>query len=183
MKRNSTFQLLSCAIFTALTVVMAQFSIPVGPVPISLATLAIYLAGGILGASGGTVSQILYVLLGAAGLPVFAGFSGGASDIAGPTGGYIVGYVVCAWIVGILSGRFGRKVLPLVLSMILGTAALYFLGTAWFMFVTKRGLWTSLTLCVLPFLIGDAAKIAVSAAIVPQLGKVFDRFRAKESAA
>jgi biotin transport system substrate-specific component len=103
--------------------------------------------------------------------------------IVGPTGGYIVGYVACAWIVGTLSARLGRRALPLAVSMILGTAVLYFLGTAWFMFLTKRGLWESLALCVFPFLIGDAAKIAVSAAIAPQLGKVFDRFRAKEGAA
>jgi biotin transport system substrate-specific component len=183
MKRDSTLRLVFCALFAALTAVTAQFSVPIGPVPICLTTLAVYLAGGILGASGGAVSQILYILLGAAGLPVFAGFSGGAHAIVGPTGGYIVGYVACAWIVGALSARLGRRALPLAVSMILGTAVLYFLGTAWFMFLTKRGLWESLALCVFPFLIGDAAKIAVSAAIAPQLGKVFDRFRAKEGAA
>lgn len=183
MKRTSTLNLVFCALFAALTAVCAQFSVPIGPVPISLATFAVYLAGGILGASGGAVSQLLYVLIGAAGLPVFAGFSGGAGVIVGPTGGYLVGYVLCAWIVGALSARFGRKTLPLVVSMLVGTAALYFLGTAWFLFLTKRSLWESLALCVLPFLPGDAAKIVVSAAIAPQLGKIFDRFSAKGSAA
>ncbi|HEX3017261.1 MAG TPA: biotin transporter BioY [Caproicibacter sp.] len=183
MKRKSTFQLVVIAMFAALTAVLAQFSVPIGPVPICLSTLGVYLAGGILGAAGGTVSIIVYVLLGAAGLPVFAGFSGGFHVIAGPTGGYIFGFVACAWIIGILSRRFGRKLLPLVFSMILGTAVCYILGTAWFMFVTKRGLMESLALCVIPFLIGDAAKIALSAAVVPQLGKVFDKLNAKVSAA
>ena len=181
MKRTSTLNLVFCALFAALTAVCAQFSVPIGPVPISLATFAVYLAGGILGASGGAASQILYVLIGAAGLPVFAGFSGGAGVIVGPTGGYLVGYVLCAWIVGALSARFGRKTLPFVVSMLVGTAALYFLGTVWFVFLTKRSLWDSLALCVLPFLPGDAAKIAVSAVIAPQLGKIFDRFSAKGS--
>ena len=180
MKQNSTLKLIFSALFAALTAVCAQFSVPIGPVPISLATFAVYLAGGILGASGGAASQLLYILIGAAGLPVFAGFRGGAGVIVGPTGGYLVGYVACAWIVGALSARFGRKMLPLVCSMILGTTALYFLGTVWFLFLTKRGLWESLTLCVFPFLPGDAAKIAVSAAISPHLGRIFDRFGTKE---
>jgi biotin transport system substrate-specific component len=183
MKKTSTFQLTAWALFTALTAVLAQFSIPIGPVPISLATLAVYLAGGILGAAGGAASQAVYVLLGAVGVPVYAGFSGGAGVLAGPTGGYLVGYVVCAWIVGVLGSRFRRKTVPLVLAMILGTTALYFLGTVWFLFVTKRGLWESLTLCVFPFLPGDAAKIVVSALLAPQLGKVFDRMRPGTSAA
>lgn len=183
MKRKSTFQLVLCALFAALTAVLAQFSIPIGPVPISLATFSVYLAGGILGAAGGAVSLALYLLIGAVGLPVFAGFSSGFSTIAGPTGGYLIGYVVCAWIVGLLVHRFGRKTLPLVLSMVLGTAALYFLGTVWFMFLTKRGIVESLSLCVFPFLIGDAAKIAGSAVIIPQLGKALDQLNAKVSAA
>lgn len=175
MKQNLTLRLAVTALFAALTAAAAQFSVPVGPVPVSLATFSVYLAGGILGASGGAASQALYLLLGAAGLPIFAGFRGGAAVLAGPTGGYLLGYAACAWVVGALSRRAGRKILTLVLSMILGTAVLYFLGTAWFMFLTKRGFWEALLLCVFPFLPGDAAKIAVCAVLVPRLGRAFDR--------
>lgn len=183
MKNHSTMNLVFYAAFAALTAVLAQFSIPIGPVPICLATFGVYLAGGILGAFGGTVSQVVYLLLGAVGLPVFAGFSGGVSALAGPTGGYLVGYVVCAWIIGVFSGRFGKKILPLAAAMILGTAACYFLGTAWFMFVTKRGLAESLVLCVLPFLPGDAAKIILAVALVPRLSAVCSHLERKEGAA
>ncbi len=133
MNRKSTFHLALCAFFAALTAAAAQLSVPIGPVPVSLATFAVYLAGGILGAGGGAVSQAVYVLLGAAGLPVFAGFRGGAAVLAGPTGGYLAGYIVCALITGAGAERFGRKPLPLVLSMIFGTLVCYALGTAWFM--------------------------------------------------
>lgn len=179
MKKLTTYRLALCALFAALTAVAAQLSIPVGPIPISLATLAVYLAGGVLGAGAGTLSQVVYLLLGAAGLPVFAGFHGGLSTLAGPTGGYLIGYVVCAAIVGAGASRFGRKPLPLVLSMVVGTLALYALGTAWFCFLTKRGLTESLALCVYPFLLGDAAKIAVSAFLIPQLFRAAERIGAK----
>lgn len=175
MKRNFTLKAVTCALFAALTAICAQFSVPIGPVPISLATFAVYLSGSVLGGAGGAVSQAVYVLLGAAGLPVFAGFRGGLQAIFGPTGGYLAGYVICAWITGLMGRRFGRRPLMLVASMVLGTTALYFLGTAWFLFLTKRTLWESLTLCVFPFLPGDAAKIAVTAFVAPRLGKAFDR--------
>lgn len=171
MNRKSTFYLVLCAFFAALTAAAAQLSVPIGPVPVSLATFAVYLAGGILGAGGGAVSQMVYVLLGAAGLPIFAGLKGGAAVLAGPTGGYLAGYIFCALITGAGAQRFGRKPLPLVLSMILGTLVCYAFGTAWFCFLTKRGLAESLALCVYPFLPGDAAKIAASAALVPALSR------------
>lgn len=183
MKKKTTFELTACAMFAALTAVLSQFAVPVGPVPINLATLSVFLAGGILGAAGGLVSQTVYILLGAAGLPVFAEFSGGIGVIAGPTGGYIIGYAAAAWVIGMMVGRFGRGPVSLAVSMAAGSAVCYFLGTAWFMIVTKRALWESLTLCVFPFLIGDALKIAVAAAASAQLGRVYDRLNRSAGAA
>lgn len=182
MKGKKTFKMLTCAMFAALTAVLAQFSIPIGPVPISLATFSVFLAGGILGASGGLVSQVVYILLGAAGLPVFAGFSGGAGVIAGPTGGYIVGYAAGAWLIGLMTERFGRKVFPLAVSMAAGMAVCYFLGTVWFIIVTKRTVWESMMICVFPFLIGDVLKIAVASAISTRLGVVYDRLSQRAAA-
>lgn len=183
MKKKSLYELFVCALFAALTAVLSQFAIPIGPVPINLALFPVFLAGGVLGAAGGLISAGIYILLGAAGLPVFAEMSGGIGVIAGPTGGYIVGYAAAAWIVGLLAERFGRKIRVLAPAMALGLAACYFLGTAWFMFVTKRALWESLALCVFPFLIGDALKIAVAASISAQLGRVYDRVRTAAGAA
>lgn len=178
MKNKSLFRMILSALFAALTAVAAQISIPVGPVPISLATLGVYLAGAVLGAGGGAGSQAAYLLLGAAGVPVFAGFRGGVASLAGPTGGYLAGYVVCAWIVGAVCGRFGRRALPIALSVAAGTAALYSLGTAWFMYSTGRGLQESLALCVLPFLPGDAAKAAVTVLAAPRLSAALGRLEA-----
>ncbi|MCI1965528.1 MAG: biotin transporter BioY [Oscillospiraceae bacterium] len=175
MKRKKIFELLSCAMFAALTAVLSQFSIPIGPVPINLATFSVFLAGGILGAGGGLLSQVVYILLGAAGIPVFAGFSGGIGVILGPTGGYIVGYAAAAWLVGKLEHRLGNGFLSAAASMAAGLVVCYFLGTAWFMVVTKRTLVESLMLCVVPFLIGDALKIAVAAAVSERIGAVYER--------
>lgn len=167
MNRKTTFEIVLCGLFAALTAVMSQLSLPVGPVPINLATLSVLLAGGILGAKYGTVSQAVFVLLGVFGLPVFAGLKGGAGVLAGPTGGYLLGYIAAAWVVGLFSRKSGPAVRAG--SMALGTAVCYILGTAWFMFSTKTALLAALSLCVFPFLIGDAAKIAAAAFLVPKL--------------
>lgn len=175
MKNKTIIQFVFCALFAALTAVVSQFSIPIGPVPINLATLSVFIAGAVLGAKYGALSQFVYVMLGAVGLPVFAGFSGGAHVIVGPTGGYLIGYIAAAWLVGVLVTRFGASVLALVIAMVAGLALCYLMGTIWFMMVTKTALWASLTLCVFPFLIGDAVKIAVTAALIPQLNKAFHK--------
>lgn len=182
MKSKKTFELIACAMFAALTALLSQFSVPIGPVPINLATFSVFLAGGVLGARGGLLSQVVYILLGASGLPVFAGFRGGAGAIAGPTGGYIIGYAAAALAVGLLAGPAGRGMLRLAAAMAAGLAICYFLGTAWFMFVTKRALWESLTLCVFPFLIGDALKIAAAATVANRLGCVYDRLKQSSNA-
>lgn len=183
MKKKTTFELAACALFAALTAVLSQIAVPIGPVPINLATFSVFLSGGILGASGGLVSQGIFVLLGAAGLPVYSEFSGGLGVLAGPTGGYLAGYLAAAWLTGILTDRLGRRPQMLALSMAVSMAVCYFLGTAWFMIVTKRALWDSLMLCVFPFLIGDALKIAAAAVVSARLGTVYDRMRRGAGAA
>lgn len=181
MVRKRTFQLVLFALFAALTAILSQISVPIGPVPINLATFSVFLAGGILGASGGAVSMAVYVLLGAVGVPVFAGFSSGVGTIAGPTGGYIIGYIAAAWLVGLLAEKFGGKTVPLAFSMVAGLAVCYFLGTAWFMLELGKTLWAALTVCVFPFLIGDALKIAAAAVLVPRLVKIIHQMPAAEA--
>ena len=150
------------ALFAALTAVLSQIAVPLPftPVPVNLATLSVLLAGGILGAKGGAVSQTVYVLIGAVGVPVFSNFTGGFAKLAGPTGGYIAGYIAAAWLVGFLTSKRKKNLPNLILSMAAGILLCYMLGTAWFMILTKNTLLQSLTLCVIPFLIGDALKIS-----------------------
>ncbi|SCJ77870.1 Biotin ECF transporter S component BioY [uncultured Clostridium sp.] len=168
MKKLSTRTLILCAIFAALTAVFSQIAIPLPMVPINLAMLAVFIAGGVLGPWVGALSQVVYVLLGAVGLPVFSQFTGGLGIIVGPTGGYIAGYVVAALITGLTVQKWCSP-LPLALGMVAGMAACYALGTAWFMVVTGSALGAALMTCAVPFLIGDAVKIAVAAALSPRL--------------
>ena len=142
------------AVMAALLCVAGPLVIPAGPVPLSLASFAVYLAGAVLGKKRGTAATALYLLIGLIGVPVFSGFSGGFQKLAGVTGGYLIGYLPCAFLAGLGATR------PLPLLMAAGTVVLYAIGTAWFMAQTGNGLGAALSLCVLPFLPGDATKIA-----------------------
>lgn len=159
------------ALFAALTAVFSQISIPIGPVPINLALLSVFICGGALGWKKGTVSIAVYILLGLVGVPVFSGFQGGIAKLAGPTGGYIIGYLFAVLIVGIMCDLLGRRVWVLPVSMIIGLAVCYAFGTIWYMISTQTGLIESLALCVFPFLIGDAAKIIAATLVVKALEK------------
>lgn len=155
-------------VMAALICVAGPLSIQIGPVPISLASFAVYLAGAVLGWKKGPLAVAIYLLIGGVGLPVFAGFSGGFSRVAGVTGGYLVGYLPCALITGLGVAQPPAPKKPawrLPVMMVLGTLALYSLGTAWFMAQTGNTLGASLGMCVIPFLPGDAAKIAAATLI------------------
>lgn len=171
-----------CGLFAALMAICSLISIPLGftPVPVNLATLGVFLAGGLLGKKYGTISIGVYVLLGAVGVPVFAGFRGGLSVLVGPTGGYIIGYIAAAFLVGLLTellvpkaGRSaGREILACIIAMIIGLFACYLLGTLWFMISTHTGVWAALVSCVFPFLPGDALKIAAGAILTQKLRRL-----------
>jgi len=157
------------ALFTAVLCVVAPYSIDLGPIPLTFATLAVYLAAGTLGWKYSVLSVALYVALGAIGLPVFSKFEGGFHKIAGVTGGYIVGYIPCALITGIIVKAFKEKIWSYIAGMVIGTAALYTCGTLWFVLQTGNTLAVSLALCVTPFLIGDTIKITLACIAAPQL--------------
>ncbi len=165
----SARRLCACALVTALLCVISPWSVPIGPVPISLATLAVYLAGALLGPRDGALSVAAFLLLGLAGLPVFTGFAGGAAKFAGPTGGYLLGYLPCAAIAGFAAHGENARRWRYALWMAAGTAVLYALGTAWFCVAAQSSVGAALGLCVLPFLPGDAAKIAAVCWIAPAL--------------
>ena len=166
------------AVMAALICVAGPLSISIGPIPLSLASFAVYMAGAVLGAKRGTLAVALYLLIGLVGLPVFSGFSGGLQKLVGVTGGYLVGYLPCALItgLGVDTGApregFNWK---LPLFMVLGTVVLYLIGTAWFMVQTKNPLGAALGMCVIPFLPGDAVKIVAATLLAPPIRKALYR--------
>lgn len=156
----NTRQMAYIALSAALIAVLAPLSIPLpGQVPVSLATLAVMTAGLLLGARDAAIAAGIYLVLGILGLPVFAGFTSGAAVLFGLTGGFLFGYVPLAFLSGLAAGK---KVPVMLCGMIAGTVVLYTLGTVWFMYEAGKGIVAALTACVLPFLPGDALKIAAA---------------------
>ncbi len=172
-----TYNLVRTALFAAMLCALAPITVPVGPVPITLGTLIVYLAGGVIGSRRATVAIVVYILLGTFGLPVFSGFSGGFGKLLGPTGGYIIGYIPLAYLSGIFIGG-GMSVPRYILGMVFGTAVLYAFGTAWFALQTSTSALSALAICVLPFLPGDAVKIAASALCAPVILRRVSRLSA-----
>lgn len=170
--RTATKSIVYTAMFAALICVCSILSIPIGAVPVTLQTFAVCAAVAFLGGRRGTICVMIYLLLGAVGLPVFAGMTGGFGMISGPTGGYLIGFLLTACITGFAADKLGRRIVPLILWMSLGVLACYIIGTVWFMLVTGMNLGVSLGYCVIPFLIPDAVKIAAAALLVNRLDKV-----------
>ena len=155
-RSTHTYAMVTTAFMAAVTCILAPHSIPIGPVPISLTNLAIYLSLYLLNWKRGTISYCLYLLIGLAGLPVFSGFSGGIGKLAGPTGGYIIGFIpmaIIAWIQ--------------LLGMIIGTAVCYVFGTAWFCMQAGYTVSAALAVCVIPFIPGDLIKMVIALTIGP----------------
>lgn len=176
-RRTAISDIVSVAMFTAIIAVCSQISIPLGPVLFTLQTLGVFIAAAMLGCRRGIICVLVYILLGLVGIPVFAGFSGGIGTIASPDFGYIIGFIFTALIVGLSTKFFGRKLIPLIISMILGLIICYAFGTIWFMLVYNingNGINLSIALgyCVVPFLIPDACKIAAAGVIVNRLDKI-----------
>lgn len=173
-KYSKTTYLVICGLFAALTAICSYITIPLGftPVPINFALLGVYLAGGILGKKYGSLSIAVYLLMGAVGIPVFAGFAAGVGVLAGPTGGYLVGYLVAAFLIGlILDLKFNsdNKFAICLVALIIGLIACYTLGTIWFIISTGTGFKAALVACVIPFLPGDAVKIILASILIRKL--------------
>jgi biotin transport system substrate-specific component len=156
------------ALMAALTAAGAFVAIPIGPVPIVLQNLFVMLAALLLGPRWGLASVGVYLLAGALGLPVFAGGAGGVARLAGPTGGYLLGYLPAVAVMGALAERGrGRMAFDLA-AMLAGTAVLYACGVGWLKTVTGMPLDKTVALGMLPFLPGDALKIAAALWIARQ---------------
>lgn len=159
---SSVKMITETALMAALICVLGPLSIPIGPVPVSLAPFAIFLTVYVLGWKMGTASVCIYLLLGLVGLPVFSGFTGGAQKLLGPTGGFLVGYILTALIAGYFIDRFRSNMLLQFLGSLLGLAVLYAFGTVWLMYQAHLGLGAALQAAVLPFVILDILKILLA---------------------
>ena len=165
-KKFTTRDMTYTALFAVIIAVCSWLSIP-ATVPFTLQTFAVFAAVGILGGKRGTLSVLIYLLLGALGVPVFAGFSGGVGVLFGSTGGYIAGFLLSALVMWLMEKALGRKTWVLALSMVIGLIVCYFFGTLWFMFIYARdtgpiGVMTALGWCVFPYIIPDLLKIALA---------------------
>ena len=164
-----TKSMILCAIFAGILCVFSVMIIPIGPVPISMGLFGIMLAAGVLGLKRGTIAVAVFILIGAVGLPVFTGFRGGLAPLAGPTGGYIWGYVPMTALIGVLTLKMPKnKWLAMVryfFSFLAGVVVCYAMGTAQFMVVQDTDLKAALSICVLPFIPFDIAKAAAASYI------------------
>ncbi len=169
---NQLRMMVYASLFAALTAVGAFLAIPIGPVPIVLQNMFVYLAGLLLGSRWGLASVGVYLLAGACGLPVFAGGLGGIGRIVGPTGGYLIGYLPTVFLIGKISNRANPRAIFDVLAMICGSVALYACGITWLKIVTGMTIAKALAVGMVPFLIGDALKIAAAVGIAKSLRRV-----------
>ena len=157
------------ALMAALTAAGAYIAIPIGPVPIVLQNLFVLLAGLLLGSRWAIVSVGVYLLAGICGLPVFAGGAAGIGRLLGPTGGYRVGFLPAAFLVGFITERAGYRIWIQVAAMIGATLVIYACGVPWLMKVAQLSLGKALAAGMIPFLVGDALKIAVAVPIAHTL--------------
>lgn len=169
-RKITTQQMALVAIMTALTCIMAPFSLPIGPVPISLTNLVIYFSLYLLGWKLGTLSYVIYLLIGLVGVPVFSGFTAGPAKLFGPTGGYLIGFIPMAIIAGIVIDKFSQRWIQ-ILGMIVGTAICYAFGTAWFCIQAGYTVSAALAVCVIPFIPADLIKMVIAMIIGPEIRK------------
>ena len=164
------------SMFGALTALGAYIMIPLPPVPITMQTLFVILSGALLGGYLGAMSQVVYILLGVIGLPVFTGGKAGIGVLFGPTGGYLIGFVVGAFIIGKLTSlKSDPGLLWMMSSMTAGIAVVYALGIMQLMFVAKLSLIKAVSVGLLPPLPGDMIKIVVAALICRKIrGRIFN---------
>jgi len=177
--KNKTYlqKLIYTAFFSALMIVGAYVKIPTpfSPVPITLQTLFVLLSGAVLGPVFGAVSQIIYIMLGVAGFPIFASSLTGPMVLAGPTGGYLIGFVICAFVVGLLCQITTlRAYLKVVIwfymgVFVVGTIIIYVFGAAGLMLFMKISFTKAVTIGVLPFIIGDILKIIAAAYLIEKI--------------
>jgi len=162
----NTQDLVQMSFFVALICVCSFISLPF-TIPLTLQTFAVFVTILFLGTKKSTLTILVYILLGAIGLPVFSNFAGGLGYLFGATGGYIIGFIFTALITGFLTEKKQKNTWQLLLSMTFGLFACYCFGTAWFLFVytsndTPLNIFSALTICVFPYIVPDFVKMMLA---------------------
>ncbi len=163
------------SLMAALTAVGAYIHIPIGPVPIVLQNMFVLLAGMLLGSRWAVASMGIYLLVGAIGLPVFAGAKGGLAHFLGPTGGYLIGFVVAAFLTGAVAERSHRHAVVDALAVAAGSLAIYLIGVPWLKAVTGMSWEKALMVGMVPFLAGDVIKATAAVLIARTVRPVVER--------
>lgn len=167
-KKIKAYDIVIIALMSALIAVCSFVAIPVGALPVTLQTFAVFVCVGILGKKRGTASVLIYVLLGIVGIPVFSGFQGGLSVLMGATGGYIVGFLPAVFFSGLIMEKMRRKIPFMIASFLVGMVICYICGILWYIFVFSGGksdFASAFALCVLPYIIPDIIKITLAAVV------------------
>ena len=179
VKKSLAADIALVLIGTAVTALAAQLAIPNEPVPFTFQTLAVLLVGSTLGSVRGALSLALYALVGGLGLPVFTAQAHGFDYLFGATGGYIVGFILAAGFVGWLAEKgWSNSSIGMIASYVIGSAIIYVIGASWLTYGYLGGDWNKgLNFGVLPFLVWDAIKAFVAAAIVPEAWRLSNKFK------
>lgn len=161
-----TIDIVMTGMFTAIICVMAQIVIPIQPIPFSLALFAIFLTGALLTPRYAFLAVFVYLLLGACGVPVFAGFRGGLAHLTGPTGGYLAAYPIMAFVTALITKYIKKyRLLALSIGMLSALILCYLIGTLWFCFISGNSFYSALFTCVVPFVIFDVIKAVLAIAV------------------
>ena len=176
-KSIGTKEMALIGVMTAITCIAAPFSIylPVSPVPLTLVSLALYFSLYVLGTKKALISYVIYLAIGFVGLPVFSGFTGGIGKVAGPTGGYLIGFLFMIPVSGILLEKLPKKIRFQIPALILGTLVCYLFGTLWLCVQLKMNFAGGLGVGVVPYLPGDLAKIVIASMAGPAVAKTVNR--------
>jgi biotin transport system substrate-specific component len=172
---NQIHMTVYASLLAALTAAGAYLAIPIGPVPIILQNLFIFLTGLLLGSKWGVASVGVYLLAGALGLPVFAGGVGGIGRFAGPTGGYLLGFLPAVYVIGWISETTRKRAAFDILAMVCGSLIIYACGVTWLKVLTGMTLAKTLAVGMYPFILGDGLKIAAAVPIAKALRPVIYR--------
>lgn len=169
-KKRTAFDMAAVAMMTALIAVCSWISVPLGPIPFTMQTFAVFASVCLLGKKRSLYSILVYILLAAMGVPVLSGFKGGIGALLGTTGGYVLGFVFIAVISGLIIDKYGKKLYGIIIALIIGLLIMYAFGTAWFMYVYLKntgevGLMTVLGWCVFPYIIPDLGKMGLAIAV------------------
>ncbi len=173
MPQGNTRTLALIGVMAAVTCILGPLSIPLpfSPVPISLTNLAVYFSIYVLGMKKGSISYVIYLLIGLVGIPVFSSFTGGPGKLLGPTGGYLIGFLFMAVICGLFIDKWPEKRYMGFLGMVMGTLVCYLFGTVWLAHQAGLSFEAALAAGVIPFIPGDVAKMLIAMFIGPEIVK------------